>query len=59
MPVYERAISDAIAQFQTQTFDETDRSEILGLLQALGKDSRHRHVVRRHLEKQLKKARAS
>ncbi len=59
MPAYEAAMQDAVAQFHALEQNQTEREEITLLLRALGRDSRHRHVVRRHLEKQLKKARAS
>jgi glycosyltransferase involved in cell wall biosynthesis len=59
MPVYEDAISQAITQFEELNLDEVDREEILLLLRSLGRDSRHRHVVRRHLEKELKKLRSA
>ncbi|MCK0149318.1 glycosyltransferase [Marivita sp. S6314] len=55
---YERAISHAMRAFKEQEFDDTSFDEIAGLLANLGQDSRYRHVVRRHLEKSLKKAKA-
>jgi len=58
LPVYEAAVEEAIAQFDQTSGDESDSAEISLLLKALGRDSRHRHVVRRHLEKELRKARA-
>ncbi|MGB3626238.1 MAG: glycosyltransferase, partial [Henriciella sp.] len=59
IPVYEGAIEEAIAQFDSLDPDQDDGAELALLLKSLGRDSRHRHVVRRHLEKELKKAKAS
>ena len=59
LPAYERAISHAMRNFAAQEFDDASFDEIHTLFQNLGQDSRYRHVVRRHLEKSLKKAKAS
>ena len=56
---YEEVIQHAISNFQNQSFDTETFNEITTLFQSVGQDSRHKHVVRRHLEKALKKPKAS
>lgn len=56
---YEEVIDKAIRNFKDQDFDLQTFDEISGLFQNVGRDSRFRHVVRRHLEKTIKKAKAS
>lgn len=52
---YEQVIDHAIRNYAAQDFDEDTFSELSNLFQNVGQDSRYRHVVRRHLEKSLKK----
>jgi uncharacterized HAD superfamily protein/hypoxanthine phosphoribosyltransferase len=56
---YEDVIQHAIDNFKSQSFDTRTFAELTSLFQSVGQDSRHRHVVRRHLEKTLKRSKAS
>lgn len=53
---YEQIIDHAIRNHTAQEFDTETFEELTNLFQCVGQDSRYRHVVRRHLEKSLKKA---
>ncbi|WP_143746269.1 FkbM family methyltransferase [Marivita geojedonensis] len=52
---YEQIIDHAIRNHAAQDFDTETFEELTNLFQCVGQDSRYRHVVRRHLEKSLKK----
>lgn len=56
MDAYDGIIREAIDGYAAQDFDDDTFAELSALFQSIGEDSRHRHVVRRHLEKQLKKS---
>lgn len=56
---YERVIEHAIRSYAAQDFDKESLDELATLFDNLGQDARYRHIVRRHLEKELKKSAAN